>query len=178
MCGQYQNDCYHCWHLSLPLHTVTWAAFIPAHLSWGFRCIEPFIHLPITMSIDVTHVTLPLNYLYLTFFLYLLTSPLLFQFFMFSDYCCFSISWPFLPHNQFAQHGHYLLLFAIVLEFNNHFRSFLLGNWSGEVCECVSLFSQVIFICLSLILSLHSLLECMCVYCVNIVVKLCTAWAW
>lgn len=49
-------------------------------------------------------------------------------------------------HNQFAQHAHYLLLFAsvaIVLEFNNHFHSFLLGNWGSGVCECVFLFSRV-----------------------------------
>lgn len=31
-----------------------------------------------------------------------------FFFFMTADCCCFSISWPFLPYNQFAQHAHYL----------------------------------------------------------------------
>lgn len=151
----------HVWSVSVWL--VSWLeSFSPTlqcHLSpQVYQVIQ---YLPIISSIAANQITQPLKYLYLSF-LCLLTGLLLFQLFMFSDFCCFSISWPFLPHNQFAQHAYYLLLFAsvaIVLEFNNHFPSPLLGNWGTGVCKCVFLFSLVSSVGLSF--SLISV--CLCV---------------
>lgn len=162
----------HVWSVSVWL--VSWLESFSPTFQCHLRCscprpgaLSPQVYqviqyLSIISSIAANHITLPLRYLYLSF-LCLLTGLLLFHLFMFSDFCCFSISWPFLPHNQFAQHAHYLSLFAsvaIVLEFNNHFRSPLLGNWGSGVCECVFLFSLVSSVCLSF--SLISV--CVCVW--------------
>lgn len=137
-------------------NSVTWSALAPlphplTHLPRGIRCVRSIHYLPIngcqiaathSVTHSLAHSSLPSSSPFL--FLPFNRPSFCFGFFFseFSDYCCFSISWPFLPHNQFAQHAHYLLLFAsvaIVLEFNNHFRSFLLGNWGSGVCECVFL---------------------------------------
>lgn len=98
-------DWYHSWNLSLPHCNVTRPRPPAPRLQ-----VHVHVHSSPVNSCQSHHSPPPLDYLPL-FFLLFLTSPLFVSaFFMFPDYCCFSISWPFLPHNQFAQHAHYLLV--------------------------------------------------------------------
>lgn len=104
-------------------------------------------------------------------FLWLLKGLLLFQLFMFSDYCCFSISWPFLPiinlHNMPIT---YYCLPLLQLSWNSII-IFILFCLVIEAVECVSAFFFSVESTQSVI-SLFALCAC-----VATMAKLCTAWA-
>lgn len=75
----------------------------------GIRCMEPFITcLSLQPAYSCQSLCSILAACTFSLFFTFEQASLSFSFSL-HDYCCFSISWPVLPHNQFAQHAHYLL---------------------------------------------------------------------
>lgn len=169
MCGQYLCDLYHGWDLSLPFSQRHLRCSCPRPLALRFQVYEAIHYLPINSSIAANHITLPLDYLYPFSFLWLSKGLLLFQLFMFSDYCCFSISWPFLPiinlHNMPIT---YYCLPLLQLSWNSII-IFILFCLVIEAVECVSAFFFSVESTQSVI-SLFALCAC-----VATMAKLCTA---